>query len=241
MVNIEEISEPVLLSDTKPLQQILRENHFWPLCLASAIAIAFYLGERSLSQWRGPRLHLNLFLAWVPYFLGILLLFADGKWAGRIGQVLRIAILLGWFFFFPNAPYLITDFAYLDWTHYDLWQRVILFCIFAQCGLMLAMAQLLMVESYLSRHCGKYPAGLFVFVSILFAGFGVYVGRFLRWNSWDLLYHPFAVLADSLKGLNEPTQGIRPVVFSIALSLILGCLYCFVRSVKNTSQNQSDS
>ena len=97
---------------------------------------------------------------------------------------------------------------------------------------MLAMAQLLIVEKYLSRHWGKYPAFLFVVLSILFAGFGVYVGRFLRWNSWDLIYHPFVVLTDSVKGLNEPMQGIRPVVFSLALSLILGCFYAFVRSVQ---------
>lgn len=239
-MSYQEYSKTRFPSEPATFWQVLRENHFWALCLASLVAMAFYVGERSISDWRGPRLHLNLFLAWVPYFLGIGLVVVDGKLTNQIGKVIQVVILLGWFFFFPNAPYLITDFAYLDWTHYDLWQRVILFCIFAQCGIMLAMAQLLLVESYLTRHWGKYPALLFVAISILFAGFGVYVGRFLRWNSWDLVYHPFAVLADSVQNLNEPMQGIRPAVFSIALSMILGCFYYFVRSVQNASERRED-
>ncbi len=211
--------------------RLLHDNHFYPLVVASITAMGFYFAERWTSEWRGPRLHLNLFLAWVPYFLGIALMLSASFSGGRLVSAMRVFCLLAWFFFFPNAPYLITDFAYLDWAHFDLWQRVAIFCIFAQCGLMLAMVSLLIIEKQTSAWYGIAFSKVLVVAAIVFSGFGVYVGRFLRWNSWDLLYHPYSVFLDSLGKLSEPMQGIRPIVFSAMFSLILGTYYYFVVSL----------
>lgn len=237
----EDFSEGFREPVSSRLTKLLHQNHFFPLLVASVTAMGFYFAERWTSEWRGPRLHLNLFLAWVPYFLGILMMLSATFPGTKLVSMVRILLILAWFFFFPNAPYLITDFAYLDWDHYDLWQRVAIFCIFSQCGLMLAMVSLLIVEKQTTAWYGAVFAKVLVVTAILFAGFGVFVGRFLRWNSWDLLYHPYAVFLDSLGKLSEPMQGIRPIVFSVLLSLILGTYYYFVVSLVGRRKHDSAS
>ena len=130
----EDFSEGFREPVSSRLIKLLHQNHFFPLLVASVTAMGFYFAERWTSEWRGPRLHLNLFLAWVPYFLGILMMLSATFPGTKLVSMVRILLILAWFFFFPNAPYLITDFAYLEWDHYDLWQRVAIFCIFSQCG-----------------------------------------------------------------------------------------------------------
>ena len=142
------------------LHRFLRQRFFYPLALASALAMAMYLAERYLGHgWRGPRLHLNLFLAWVPY-ASALIVAATGLDRRRRGvHGLCGVAFVGWFIFFPNAPYLITDFAYLDWTHYDLWQRVAIFATFAFCGLMLALVSLTLFTLSRRQDSASSPAG----------------------------------------------------------------------------------
>lgn len=213
------------------LGKLLRENHFYPLAAASVIAMIFYIGERLHSQWHGPRLHLNLFLAWIPYGFALALIALDTLRTTPLVRVLQLICFLGWFFFFPNAPYLATDFAYLDWAHFDLWQRVAIFCAFSQCGLMLAMTSLLLVDSHVAQSYGVIPARIIVAIAILLSGAGVFIGRFLRWNSWDLLSHPFSVVLDAVEKFDQPVQGIRPIVFSVMFTLVLATYYAFILSL----------
>ena len=133
----------------------------------------------------------NLFLAWLP------LLFAD---AVHLFQEHRSRVrfwLFGflWLIFFPNAPYIVTDFIHLDpWATVGVpwWFDFLLISSFAITGGMLGLCSLQTISQITSRWFGLFWSWLFMVVVSLLSGFAIYLGRYLRWNSWDVLFNPAA-------------------------------------------------
>jgi uncharacterized membrane protein len=131
----------------------------------------------------------NLILAWVP------LVFAIAAYARARRRVdLSVAVLLiPWLLFFPNAPYLLTDFIHLGEGPAPLWYDALMLSAFAWTGLLLAFGSLYLVQMIVRRAFGGTVAWLAVLAALGLASVGVYVGRFLRLNSWDALLHPVRV------------------------------------------------
>jgi uncharacterized membrane protein len=69
------------------------------------------------------------------------------------------------------------------------------------------------------------------------SGFGVYMGRFLRWNSWDLLFHPYAVLADVTTRLVNPLH--YPRTYAVTLIFALFLLVCYLTITANPFHEHS--
>jgi uncharacterized membrane protein len=136
----------------------------------------------------------NLILAWVP------LAFAIAAYARATRRIdLGVALLLvPWLLFFPNAPYLLTDFIHLREGPAPLWYDALMLSAFAWTGLLLGFASLYLVQLILRRAFGRPVAWLCVVGALGLASVGVYVGRFIRLNSWDALLHPVRV-ADVLQ------------------------------------------
>ena len=132
----------------------------------------------------------NLFLAWVP--LGLALVVYDG--ARRRLRGLWLATFAGlWLLFFPNAPYLLTDFIHLDEGPAPLWYDALMLSAFAWTGLLLGFASLYLVQMVLRRALGSRLAWVAAAGALALASVGVYIGRFIRFNSWDALLHPLRV------------------------------------------------
>ncbi|MBX0290177.1 DUF1361 domain-containing protein [Hymenobacter sp. HSC-4F20] len=144
----------------------------------------------------------NLFLALIPFGLSTML----GLSAGRLKARVLLPVGVVWLLFFPNAPYILTDLFHLEprpdapyW--YDL--ALILSC--AWNGLMLAYASLTDMQVLVTRRLGWWAGWVFATVALLLSSFGVYLGRYLRFNSWDVLTNPLALFYDIISRVLHPT------------------------------------
>lgn len=169
----------------------------------------------------------NLFLAWLP----LVCTMAALVWARVARGALRAAgiIMLGvaWLLLFPNAPYLMTDFIHLiflssfmksDVEGLLLWYDLVLYFMFTWCGLLLGYLSMSQIHAIV-RHAFSSAIGWgFVFASAMLSGFGLYLGRVVRLNSWDVLRPE--------KLVREVTGAIH--FTSLAFSILFGMLILIV-------------
>jgi len=167
----------------------------------------------------------NLLLAWIPMLLA-LAAYNLARCGRRRVWLLVVPCLAAWLLFLPNAPYLLTDILHLRARDsVPLWYDLILLVAFAWTGVFLGMVSLFLMQSLVQRRLGRAAAWSFSLAAIGLSGFGVYLGRFVRWNSWDLLTSPRAVLLDIWLKLRHPLLEPRVVVFSAAFALCLLAMY----------------
>ncbi len=158
------------------------------LLFASGVCLALVLGcVFATGRVRYLFLIWNLFLAWVP--LGFALLACDEArefWTWRFG-----CLMAAWLLFFPNAPYIFTDIIHLTTRYYArFWLDLPLILLCAFTGLVLGFVSLYLMQARISRAFSPAIGWLFVTVVAGLSGFGIYLGRFLRFNSWDVVVKP---------------------------------------------------
>ena len=225
------------------LRKRIREIHnfsvrqrLYPVLFSTVVAIGFFVTRVYISRslifmflvW-------NLFLAWVPYWASF--------WASSLHQRYpkRWWLLLApgglWLAFFPNAPYIITDFLHLSYRPpVPMWFDVGFLATFAWTGLFLAVFSLHSMQTLVKTYLGAMVGWVFVLGILGLSGLGVYMGRFLRWNSWDLLVHPKTVVIDVLYRLAHPMSNLQTLGVTIMFSVFL--LICYL-TVTAMSQRQS--
>lgn len=163
----------------------------------------------------------NLFLAWVPWLLAM----AAGAAIARGWRVASASLLLAWIVFLPNAPYVITDFLHLSVrSPVPLWYDVLQLGTASLTGLLAGAFSLRRVEQAFDGRLDPRLRAAAVALVILAAGFGIYLGRFERWNSWDLVLHPLALLRSLAAGPSP-----RALVVTAACAGLLGVAYLGVR------------
>jgi uncharacterized membrane protein len=128
----------------------------------------------------------NLILAWVPFALAL----AAYDRARRAPDALAAGLGVLWLLFFPNAPYMLTDFIHLGEGPAPLWYDALMLSSFAWTALLLGFASLYLMQMVIRRVAGSAVAWLGVLAALALASVGVYIGRFIRFNSWDALLHP---------------------------------------------------
>lgn len=211
----------------------LAARFFFPALCASGLALAAFADFHArFDAWPGPRLHLNLGLAWIPYLCSLWAVAA----AERSRDALRPLLLPGvlWLAFFPNAPYLVTDWLYLEHLGEHLWYSIALFTAFASCGLLLANASLYLLHTLVRTRLGRPAGWLVVGLALGLSGLGVYLGRFVRLNSWDLFTRPRAVLDALAGGPGAPPGHADPVGFTVGLTALLSVSYYVFLSVRRS-------
>ena len=215
-----------MLNYLKQFHHLSKHQVLYPLLLSTGLAGFLLIGRVYLSgRLTFHFLIWNLFLAWIPY--------ASSFWATylyrhqrRYRGVLLIPALI-WLVFFPNAPYIVTDLLHLAPRHpVPLWYDLSLLSVFAWTGLFLAVFSLRSMQVLLAPVSGVGLSWLFVFGVAGLSGFGVYLGRFLRWNSWDLLFHPLAILTDVGVRLLNPGLYLHDLGFSFIFAAFL--LICYL-------------
>jgi len=170
----------------------------------------------------------NLFLAWLP-LVSALLVWGLHQYTPRL-RALQWPLLLNWFLFFPNAPYLVTDFLHLsERQHVPLWYDLLLIFSFAWNGLILGFTALWIVQEVLAVQYNKRVSAVVVCATLALSGFGIYVGRFLRWNSWDVLFNPHSLAADIVPRLIDPFAYPRTLAVTLLFSSFLAVAYLTVR------------
>ena len=173
----------------------------------------------------------NLFLAWIPFLLALLL-----YERARAGASWRVLVPLGllWLAFFPNAPYLITDLKHIGHgAQVPVLYDVLLLSAAAWLGLLLGLTSLFLVHAVARRLVGALDAWALVVAVLALSSFGIYLGRVQRWNSWDLVVHP---ASDRRPDRQRPAASLshpRPigltVLFTSFLLVSYLALYSFAR------------
>lgn len=187
-----------------------------------AAALLFYRIEKTSTTFFAF-LAWNLFLAWIPFIASIALKKEVSlPWWGRVGAFII------WLLFFPNAPYILTDLIHLHQRPgIPLWFDLLLILAFAWSGLMLGLASLLNVHLFFKRIAGAGRAWAAVLVLLFLSGFGIYLGRFLRWNSWDAFVDPLSILEASISIILNPLDNAHATGFTLIFSGLLMACYLF--------------
>jgi uncharacterized membrane protein len=168
----------------------------------------------------------NLVLAWIPFVLSIVIYDRH-----RAGARLRSLVPLGalWLLFLPNAPYILTDFKHLaPDPAVPLWVDVVVFAAPAWTGMLLGFLSLYLVQSVLRQHVGPRVTWAAAVAVLGLASFGIYLGRVLRWNSWDVLANP-RILSDLGSVVVDPRAIAMTVLLSGFLTLSYLVVYAFMR------------
>lgn len=166
----------------------------------------------------------NLLLAWIP-FLFALLAYRAYQQQRRLN--LRCLVYgLFWLLFLPNAPYLITDLVYLrPLGGVPLWYDLLLLLSFACNGLFLGWISLYLMQEIVSQRFGRWAGWFFALGALGLSGFGIYLGRFERWNSWDVFTRPAPLLADLWTWLRHPLTHRWTYAVSLAYAAVLTVTY----------------
>jgi len=171
----------------------------------------------------------NLFLAWIPFALAV---FVYDRWRRRRGGLLLLALGVLWLLFFPNAPYIATDFVHLRHDpQAPFWYDAVTIAAFAWMGVLLGFASLYLMQTVVRQWRGAVAGWIFAFGAIALGSLGIYLGRFLRLNSWDAVEHP-SVLPRILHAVARDPFAYQEaiavtIVFTVALSFAYFLLYNF--------------
>jgi len=173
----------------------------------------------------------NLFLAWIP------LLMAYTAWALSLGRkwlyIVIPFVAFVWLIFLPNAPYIITDFNHLadPNPNVPVWFDVMMLMWFSWTGLLLGIISLYLMQDIVHREFGRWVGWFMVFIVSALSSIGVYIGRFLRWNSWDILTDPAGIAREFLSGAQDPS--LRSIGFTVIFTgfflFVYLTLYAFAR------------
>lgn len=199
------------------------------LAAASALSVAALLvdiHESGSSFYRF--LVWNLFLAWIPVAAGL----ACSAFARK--RVYGVATVAGviWLLFFPNAPYMLTDYIHIrEFPHTGpLWWDVLMLSSFVWTSLMLGFFSLSLMQGVWRALWGRLVSWLLAVLALGLASFGVYLGRFVRLNSWDALLHPRSVAHIIASQLEDPVHQPRLIGVLGFLTAFLLVGYVVVRN-----------
>lgn len=180
----------------------------------------------------------NLFLAWLPLFFVILLRRINRKKAFNKSLFAILAFL--WILFFPNALYIITDLFHLKFrVGAPLWFDLIMLVSFSWNGLILGFYSLFLMQIIVGRKFGNVAGWIFAVFVLVVSSFGIYIGRYQRWNSWDVFINPIILLQDICYRLLSPFE--YPALFgmTILFSLFFVVGYYMFFAISNLSNDSA--
>ncbi len=174
----------------------------------------------------------NLFLAGIPLLMSKFLIQTRKR-------NFQIMFFTAWLLFFPNALYIMTDLIHLkERGNVPLWFDVILIFSAAINGLTMAYISLQIIESFLSLKFNIQKTNLILFGCLFLGSLGVYIGRFLRWNSWDILANPFGLTYQVGEHIFNPVQHPRTLGMTIILTLFFSIFYFTIKKIPGLITNR---
>ena len=175
----------------------------------------------------------NVFLASIPFAASLAFEMLDRFRRVRPLQWVSFAV---WLLFLPNAPYIITDFIHLRARPpVPLWFDVLLLISCAGTGLLLGYGSVMIVQRAIARRRGVRLGWVVACLSILLSAFGIYLGRFVRFNSWEVFTDPMPLFSDIGHRLMNPFQHPRTFAVTILYGVALMLGYVALHVLAETS------
>lgn len=172
----------------------------------------------------------NLILALIPYLLSSLIVLFPPQSKNNLMLYLLIAV---WLLFFPNAPYILTDLFHLRAKPpVPFWYDLVLILSCAWNGLILAIVSLWDMHQLLNRLFNRTLGWIFALSALVLGSFGIYLGRYLRFNSWDIVSNPRSLFFDILDRIINPLSHTTTYGVTILFSVFLIILYLTIHQIR---------
>lgn len=172
----------------------------------------------------------NLFLGFIPL--------AITSWLQRNRHKIQTRALFGvivviWLLFIPNSFYILTDLFHLgSFNSIPLWLELAIIFSFAWNGLLMGILSVRRMETLFHAVFFKAPRLLFIYPVMFLIALGVYIGRYMRFNSWDILTNPFHLVKDISELALHPLQYIQAWAMVVCFSVILTLIFLTLMSAK---------
>jgi uncharacterized membrane protein len=214
------------------------------LNVACAVCIGLVLARVAYSDSRRHTgLVWNLFLAWIPFILAYVA--HAVSWRRRTLYLVMPFIAFLWLIFFPNAPYMLTDLQDLARRAGDapLWYDVITVGWFSWTGTLLGVISLYLIQDIIIRSFGRAAGWTFVFVISALSSFGIYIGRFVRLNSWDILQNPAETAQEVMGIIVDPSMRLAAftLLYTFFFLFIFLLLYSFSHMLREQTVRLKDT
>ena len=173
----------------------------------------------------------NLFLALIPLFISSLLLYFHEK--NKLNKTFLVLGLIAWLLFLPNALYIVTDLIHVGRIKVvPVMFDVVLVFSAALSGVIIGMLSIFKMENILSKFYSSRMVSCLITFSILFASFGVYVGRFLRFNSWDIFTDAVFLWVNIKEIFVNPILNFGAFLYTILFFSLFYVLYVTFKNLK---------
>jgi uncharacterized membrane protein len=197
--------------------------------LALIVSTIVSVGLFSYGAWRNHSLVYsyliwNLVLAWLPlvFAIRLIVILQRKLWSSWEGLLMSVL----WLVFLPNSFYMITDFIHLqDVQRVDILYDTIMFTSFIYTGVVLGFSSLYLIHVQFKRRLSSLVATGWIAFTLLVCSAAMYVGRDLRWNSWDVLTNPGGLLFDISDRLLHPGAYPEMITTICAFSILLFSMY----------------
>lgn len=176
----------------------------------------------------------NLFLAWIPYLISKQLT-VNPHWLFYRWKLL--VILVAWLLFIPNSFYILTDLFHLQMRRGPaMWFDLTLIFSFAWNGIMLGILSVRQMEELMMSYFHSKKSWLFVFPVMWLIALGIYIGRYMRFNSWDILTRPFSLLWEIAEMIFNPFHNSYEWAMIACFAIFMTLMYLSVKRMAKVIQ-----
>jgi uncharacterized membrane protein len=179
-------------------------------------------------------LNWNLFLAIIPWIISTIIIVKKSN-----NIVALILLIITWLLFFPNSPYILTDLFHLKSRQSaPIWFDFILIFSFAWTGLIFGFVSLIDIISLLKKYFSNFVLNCIVVFFLFLSSFGIYLGRYLRWNSWDIISNPLGLIDDVGERLTDPLSHPHTWGMTILMGILLNMMFFSILFLSQKKENK---
>lgn len=201
--------------------------------LASLVAITLLLLRVKITH----SIHLlfliwNLFLAFIPYFLSSNIY---NNFFDKNKKIQNSIYAFTWLLFIPNTFYILTDFTHLHFINsFQFGLDMLILFSFSFAGFYIGLHSLHHIHQLIISKFGDKKGNLFILLISILSAFGIYLGRILRFNSWDIISKPIELFYKAIYSLFS----LDTIIYTIQLSVIILTSYAIFYYWKQSNNNQ---
>jgi uncharacterized membrane protein len=182
-------------------------------------------------------LNWNLFLAVIPWMASSAMIMFRGF---RKNKFFLFCLVVIWIAFFPNSPYILTDLFHLRVRNSaPIWFDLVVILSFAWAGLVFGFQSLFDIESLMSERIKPLYVNIVTTCLLFLGAFGVYIGRYLRWNTWDIVDNPFELFSDIGSRILNPFDHWRTWGVTLLMGILLNMIYWTIKLMRRNSSKLS--
>jgi len=221
----------LITENKKPSVSFTIQHWIWISCAFSLVLLV----ARIITSARFSYAFLawNLFLAYVPFAVSTLI----RNQHGVRSRPKMIALILVWILFMPNCFYILTDLFHLHMENGRPWFDLTLILSFAWNGMLLGILSMRDMEVLLRRWKGKLFSNAVICLVLWLNAFGVYIGRYLRFNSWDVIANPLSLFGDIGEMIFDPYEHRYAWAMSVCFGFFMIIVYYTVKNLSEPFKN----